>query len=285
MTGAGGGVSAAFPVAIGGVGGSGTRLGASILQSMGFYIGSDLNDALDNLWFTLLFKRASLLALEQTDVESLAELFWLAMTGARAFTSVEQARIWALAESTAFEHSAEWRLDRARSLVSGHAPSPAGGRWGWKEPNTHVVIDRLFRYDPQLRYIHFQRNPLDMAFSANQNQLHNWGYAFLGRPIDVGPSASLSYWCAIHRRTSAFAKRFPTRVLIVDFDALCAAPSRYASAIADFVGVELDDGVTDDFVALVQPGRAAMGRYRSQDLAQFERDDLAYVSSLGYSTT
>ena len=45
------------PVIIGGVGGSGTRVVAEILDNLGFYIGNDLNPAKDNLWFLLLFKR------------------------------------------------------------------------------------------------------------------------------------------------------------------------------------------------------------------------------------
>src|SRR5581483_5848515 len=45
------------PVAIGGLGGSGTRVVARLLQDLGFYLGADLNDYEDNLWFTLLMKR------------------------------------------------------------------------------------------------------------------------------------------------------------------------------------------------------------------------------------
>ncbi len=44
------------PVAIGGVGGCGTRLIAEMLMRVGFFLGSDLNESLDNLWFTLAFK-------------------------------------------------------------------------------------------------------------------------------------------------------------------------------------------------------------------------------------
>ena len=45
------------PVVIGGIGGSGTRVIAEIVALFGFYLGRDLNDASDNLTFTLLFKR------------------------------------------------------------------------------------------------------------------------------------------------------------------------------------------------------------------------------------
>ena len=45
------------PVVIGGVGGSGTRVIAEILRELKFFIGNDLNGPLDNLTYTLLFKR------------------------------------------------------------------------------------------------------------------------------------------------------------------------------------------------------------------------------------
>ena len=48
------------PVVIGGIGGSGTRVVAGLLQQLGFDIGSDLNDSLDDLSFTALFKRPAL---------------------------------------------------------------------------------------------------------------------------------------------------------------------------------------------------------------------------------
>ena len=42
------------PVVIGGVGGSGTRLFASILKESDFYIGNLYNKPLDNVWFSRL---------------------------------------------------------------------------------------------------------------------------------------------------------------------------------------------------------------------------------------
>jgi hypothetical protein len=37
------------PVAIGAIGGSGTRVGAGLLTILGYYIGDDLNEEFDNL--------------------------------------------------------------------------------------------------------------------------------------------------------------------------------------------------------------------------------------------
>lgn len=47
--------------AIGGVGGSGTRAAAMLVRNCGAWIGDDLNLAFDNLAFTLMFTRASVL--------------------------------------------------------------------------------------------------------------------------------------------------------------------------------------------------------------------------------
>ena len=45
------------PVAVGGVGGSGTRLIASMVSSLGYEMGSNLNHSQDDLTFAVLFKR------------------------------------------------------------------------------------------------------------------------------------------------------------------------------------------------------------------------------------
>ncbi|MCW3019543.1 MAG: hypothetical protein JWN10_1851, partial [Solirubrobacterales bacterium] len=45
------------PLVIAGIGGSGTRVAAQLLIELGFYLGEDLNPALDNLTSTFLFKR------------------------------------------------------------------------------------------------------------------------------------------------------------------------------------------------------------------------------------
>ena len=58
-------LSDAAPVVVGGVGGSGTRVVAQLLIELGFDMGSDLNESLDDLGFTALFKRRNLWPLER----------------------------------------------------------------------------------------------------------------------------------------------------------------------------------------------------------------------------
>ena len=76
--------AAACPVAVGGVGGSGTRLIAQVLLELGYYLGGDLNESLDNLWFTLLFKRREVLDLTEAAVRRGARGLRVAHDGGRS---------------------------------------------------------------------------------------------------------------------------------------------------------------------------------------------------------
>src|SRR5512139_426255 len=64
------------PVAIGGLGGSGTRVVAAILQEAGVDIGPHLNRSLDNLFFSNLLKDPQWFATADDDqIESRLRLF------------------------------------------------------------------------------------------------------------------------------------------------------------------------------------------------------------------
>lgn len=276
-------VSPFHPVAIGGVGGSGTRVGAALLQMLGYYIGDDLNEPLDNLWFTLLFKRRSVLLESEPEFVQLVSLFRSRMSGKTCLSNEERARVLELCGDGRLQHSQAWLGERAESFLNEAGSKQAGQPWGWKEPNTHIVIDRIFQYEPELRYIHFVRHPLDMALSGNQNQLENWGPVMLSREVAIEPRHSLAYWCAAHRRVLSFFARWPARVLMVDFDALCANPGPQCARISNFLGAELSDEVRSSFCELVDKGRPVSSRFATADLGQFDPIDLSCVAEWGYA--
>jgi Sulfotransferase family len=272
----------AFPVAIGGIGGSGTRVVATLLHMLGYFLGDDLNEFMDNLWFTLLFKRRSILVESESDFCSLVSLFFSRMSGIATLSESERARVFLLAEQERLEHSREWLIERAYSFSNGKTSKRSGQSWCWKEPNTHIVIDHIFRFQPNLRYIHVVRHPLDMAVSSNQNQLQHWGPIFLNRDVStIEPRLSLSYWCAAHRRIIEFARSWPERTMIIEFDALCAVPNRHCAQIARFLGTELRADVAANFRKFVRRPESSW-RVRSHELAQYDPSDLAYVGEIGY---
>src|SRR3954462_15420057 len=67
--------------AIGGIGGSGTRVVAGIVNELGFEFAPDLSDALDTLWFTLVFKYREAYNMPAERFCRLYEIFRTAMTG------------------------------------------------------------------------------------------------------------------------------------------------------------------------------------------------------------
>jgi hypothetical protein len=276
------------PIAVGGIGGSGTRLIAGLLRELGFDIGPDLNESLDNLTFTLLFKWRGVGDLDDARFADLWRIFEDAMTAsgnARRLATADdwRARVRPLAAEDRPQHPRDWLVGRAcaleRLLTADDRQPPA--TWAWKEPNTHLVIDRLLGLRGDLRYLHVMRNGLDMAFSGNQNQLRLWGESFLGRPVADTPADSLAYWVAAHRRIERIAADHPGRVKLLNYDALCQDPAAHLPDLLAFAGVDPDRATLDRLTPLIAPPES-IGRHRAQDTSGFDPDDVAYVRQLGF---
>jgi hypothetical protein len=277
------------PVAIGGVGGSGTRLVALILRQLGFYMGGDLNDAMDNLWFTLLFKRAELFdgSASSDELRWMVKIFANAMTGRQEFCQKEREKIMELACQDRPQHTSSWLRQRAASILSlpGSEGGPATpGLWGWKEPNTHIFMVQLSILIPGLRYIHVMRNGLDMAHSSNQNQQRLWGPIILGRkpgPV-VSPDYSLKYWCSVHHRILAIGNILgPKNFYLLNFDEFCAEPGKGIDNLLKFLGRKIDGNFKKQLMKMVNPP-ASLGRFKKHGLECFDPDDVDYVGSLGF---
>lgn len=273
------------PVAIGGLGGSGTRLVAELLMRLGFFIGSDLNESLDNLWFTLLFKRLEILRCPDSEFQTCVDLFARRMQGCTDFDAADQAFLKRLARSDRPQHASPWLSERVASFCRpAAAPAPGGGRWGWKEPNTHVVAARLMRSMPTLKYIHVVRNGLDMAYSQNQNQLRLWGSEFLDMDrVETDPPHSLKFWCRVHEHVLDVFRQFPGRCLWVDFDTLCLDPHPTLERMFDVLDVDPSPRHIDTLALLIRPPRS-IGRYRGFDRSGLDPQDIATVAKLGFPT-
>jgi hypothetical protein len=273
------------PIAIGGVGGSGTRLVAQFLLNLGFFLGADLNESNDNLWFTLLFKRREILLVRDEEIADLVAVFLESMNGSGSLSASQLELVRGLASANRLAHDAEWLRQRAQSLENwtarqGRAPVP----WGWKEPNTHVVLNRLAPLLPGMKYVHVIRNGLDMAYSSNQTQLQVWGPAFLGlEKVDTSPRLSLKYWRAVHLRVLAHGRRLGDRFLLLNFDRLCASPEESLCILLQFLGAEPDRVTRDLLLASIRPPQS-VGRFRRHPPSDFDPDDVAFARHMGFDT-
>jgi hypothetical protein len=269
------------PLAIGGVGGSGTRVVAAAAIALGVDMGSDLNPALDNLAFTLLFRARDVPDLPPAEFGQRVRLLVASARGTPIDGGDDRALLRAIsAADRGGVHTAAWLQARAGRLVA-RAPgaSVPPERWGWKEPNTHIVLPRLLEALPRMRYVHVVRNGLDMAFSTNRNQLAFWGPRLLGRPVRIDPVDALAYWCEVHRRVQRASATMGSRFLWLDHDALCSDPDAGMARLVEFLG--LPSSLAPGLAPLVRP-QPTSGRRRSHPIDGFAPRDLAYLEEIGH---
>lgn len=255
------------PVVVGGVGGSGTRLIAEILISLGVFVGDRLNASYDNLRY----------AAYSGGVQ--AQLRAAAARGARTpavlpdypfdFDAATLSFVEMQLRAFAVEMHEAWR-----------SQSALGSGWGWKVPGMFHLLRPLSAVLGPFKYVHVIRNGLDMAFSANQNQVTNWGWRFgvhaEGTP---GPRHSLTYWVRANRQALTDADRYGVDLLLLNFDRLCADPRGGVGRLIDFLGLHAP--IDQALVELVRPP-ASIGRSAHADLRFVTDDDRAALRDFGF---
>jgi len=253
---------------------------ASALRRAGFFMGGDLNGADDNLWFTLLFKHPDLPEWPAGRVDERLTLFLARMEGLVLIDAEVEDLIVSTASDERPQHTTGFLRERAATFLSGIGKA-RDRRWGWKEPNTHLVADRLLRLREDALYVHVNRHGIDMAYSSNQTQAENWSRWLVGTAWDGSPRRSLSYWRVVTERAESLAAAWPGRVLIVDFDQWCEEPALSAGRLAEFAGIKADPVWINGEVAAV--ARRPEPRWPAADLDEFDASDLAFVQSRGYT--
>ena len=238
-----------YPVAIGGVGGSGTRVVAEMLIRSGVHLGSDLNISSDNLNFTRCFKRQN----------------W--------FENFPDERELLAAWNSFMDQGGD-----CQNGVPAYSEANPAPKWGWKEPNTHIFLPFLIKNMPEMKYIHVLRNGLDMAFSDNQNQAKNWGQFILNTPCgdQVTPTYSLNYWIAANIRALEFQQKMKANFLLVKYEELCENPKSEVEKILRFVNRR---GNLDEHASYVSSAKT-IGRHQKEDLSVFSAEQLRQVEIL-----
>jgi len=284
------------PVVIGGIGGSGTRIVASILQKFNFFLGDDLNKSLDNLCYTLLFKRPGWYyknSMKTSVIKTGLRILEKKLTGKHCYSPAEYFYLFnAMQLMYRYGHNSEksgtgrWAIERfSRILNNQNIDIESYTGWGWKEPNTHLLLKDINNYFPEFKYIHTLRNGLDMAFSNNQQQLFNWGPMFgvdLPQEVSEIPAASFRYWVEVHRKILQYrAEIGRDKILILNFDKLCDNPADGIKIISDFLNLEVEEIQLQDAIKIPQIP-TSRGRYKCEDISMFREEDLAFLNYLGF---
>ena len=272
------------PVVIGGIGGSGTRIVAEVLQRLGFYIGADLNKPYDNLWFVLLITGRELYNEKSTDeISKRLSILEKAMTGKlhprlNEFVlmledtldrfrqwqiPVDQGpgwftmrriltNVWPIWQAVKMV----WLSKRLLTLLrSSKVDRSAYSGWGWKAPTSYIYIEQLSKYFDNLIYIHVIRHGLDMAYSENQANSKKWGEIFGLRIPDESEllaKTSLNYWIRANTATIERGERLlNNRFFVLNYDDLCFNPQAEINRLIKFLGLDVQEAQLRQLCSLV----------------------------------
>lgn len=248
---------------IGGVGGSGTRLFAEAARFAGRRLEGDLNHALDNLWFTFLFKRPDLFRSVATFADPFAREMRLLGAGLDAaaprlddipFLIARAAKAALHGNNHLGAGRGRWpfgRLSRfAARVVSGYPKADA-----FKEPNASIFLRQLASYFPNMKYVHVARHGLDMALSDNQQMFHNWSRLYgLAPQRDASPRQILKFWVSLNDEVVEVAREHlgPGRFFFARYDDFVEAPRAFAETYLNFMGGRCDADTVDAIAALAR---------------------------------
>lgn len=268
-------------IAVGGIGGSGTRVVSAIAQKAGLFFGDDQNPAMDALPFTLFF---NIDALTEDDraFRARAELFRAAFLR-QPLTDADKSAIRTLLPRNKLQQSDEWMRERADRLLTCQGAAITG-RWGWKSPPTHFFADRFLDLWSNFKFVMVYRDAADMALSRNQNQLRFWGPHMPDGPFADTRDGAFRFWCAMHRRILRAKKASPARVLMLSLEQLCKTPVTMVDKLLDFLEVDISADVRAELYTIPQlPASVGRGAGLTFDVPpedmSFARNFAALVSA------
>ena len=218
---------AAGPVVVGGTGGSGTRVVARILMSVGVNMGAQRN--------------------AEEDALALANFDWRFGPTLLALELQGQGADFGRWDGVLPDGAAAAFLQALRDHgANGHRP------WGWKHPHAYLLLPFLRCMLPAARFVHVVRDGRDVALSANQRQLHHYGALVLGRDGSTAlPVRSAAFWSRANALAADFGEaHMPADYLRVRLEDLCTNPVASVRTIARFLGLD----------ALTQTHAAAIGQ-------------------------
>lgn len=282
------------PVAIGGVGGSGTRVIASMVAALGYDIGLSLNRSLDDLLFTFLFRNPDLYrdvhGLIPTDHPSAVDALdrYVAIRNGEQGTGLKLGtyrRALSLPDKNprGVKRPAVRGLRRYRRMrfigqefkKASDAQAGPNQPWGWKVPFCHLFLPSMYAGIPELRYIHVVRDGLAIAKSKNDLQRMQWGRLFGVADDDRGPElAQLVYWARVNMAVAEFLATAP-QWLIVSYERSVLEPAVVLQEIAAFLGRPCPDEAMAVVAEIQRPKDFDRSYdYTSAPLTAEEREDV-----------
>lgn len=241
------------PLIIGGVGGSGTRVLTQLVIDGDYFMGTNLNKALDSLDFKPIFH------------------FWIKKY---------------LVENPLTNSQQNLMNDVFYDCLSKHLSKKQTSQenWGVKNPRFCLILPFLYNLFPKLKYIHVIRDGRDMAFSSNQNQPRLYGDVFCGKSDKITPNYSLNYWSKVNLMVFDYASsKFRKNFLLIRFEDLVQNPENEIKKIFHFIG-NATDNITESINKIKRPLTINRWKLKTNELLSFSEIDIIALKKFGYDT-
>lgn len=235
-----------YPIVIGGIGGSGTRLVREIVVATGVWMGgmvSRKGDSLELYFFHNRFLNPLLSDTRRVDYR---------------MTDV----------SPPVRRSTTDALSKALSILRGRSKSPSDA-WGFKDPRSIYVLPFLNHLLPGFVFLHVIRDGRDMVLSENKRQLGLHHAALFGEPpnADLG-LAQARLWNVVNTGAARWASaNLPERYHPVRFEDLCNQPEEAIGSILRFLHAPASPDKTVELARMVRPN-TGVGRWRTLEAAR-----------------
>ena len=137
-----------------------------------------------------------------------------------------------------------------------------GGEWGWKHPQSYLLLPFLAERFPGLRFIQVVRDGRDIALSRNENQVRLYGDQALGPGDPTDPVRKIRFWAWANDRASDHcATLLRGRALCVRLKDLCLEPEAETRRVLEFVDAPGTEPLPIDEISVPD----SLGRGRSAD--------------------
>jgi len=283
------------PLIIGGVGGSGTRLFASILQECNFYIGNKLNIALDNHWFgRIMLLEHPKLVTDRKIKNNRLKLWYKKITNNKKLASKRLGIFKLLMTSDKQiekgKFSSDFQLfdlkekneEISKKIYSNQLPNKIDTKlWGWKQPNSYLFLEELKEHFPKMKYIHTIRNGLDMVYSKNQNQFKKHKHLY-NIPNKDTPTTRLEFWLKANEKVIQKGESLlEDDFYLLNFDKFVLNKEEEMKVLLSFLDIKVSEKKFNTLLKLVQTP-SSMNRYKEHGLDNFSKKQLTRVNNLGF---
>jgi adenylylsulfate kinase len=212
------------PIILMGKGGSGTRLLADLARSQGLFVGVCLDESNDSF-----------------EMRDLIHMLVQETVGEPA-----------LSDGGQFKEEIKNTL---RGFIA-RAPGPLGAPWGWKIPETMLILPIFIHFFPNAKVVHMVRNPLSSSLNQAPHDTAKWihplgrsvlkrAYPYCGRDLallktDEDWMRNACSWQFQVSRVVQYGRDVlgPSRYREMKYEDLCEHPQRYAKEFSEFVGLE-----------------------------------------------